>query len=461
MIVTVDSPVTNIAVTGESSAIAVEGDVIEVTVAQPGAIAVTVGEASQSVVVVGEQGPAGATGPQGPAGSDANVTASNIQSALGYTPFDSARVGAPNGAASLDGNGQVPSAQLPSFVDDVLEFASLPTFPATGETGKIYVARDTNKTYRWSGTMYVQITSGAVDSVNGKTGVVSLTTTDVPEGANLYHTAERAAAAAPVQSVAAGDGISVSPTTGNVVVSNSDRGSTAVATHESASDPHPQYLLQGEGDARYAMVAFTTVTGNTGAANADSLIDSIAITGQNGISTTATDTPDGLVIAPSYGTPVAIAVATTGAGTANTFARADHVHGVSTAVAVALAAAAAEGTATELARADHVHPFPSAANVNALADAGANGIVARTAANVATARTIQAGTGVSVTNGDGVAGNPTVSNAGVTQIIAGTGVTISPTGGTGAVTINASGGGGGGGGTSYSGDIAFITLGGY
>lgn len=53
--------------------------------------------------------------------------------------------------------GKVPAAQLPSYVDDVLEYANLAAFPATGETGKIYVALDTNKIYRWSGSAYVVI----------------------------------------------------------------------------------------------------------------------------------------------------------------------------------------------------------------------------------------------------------------------------------------------------------------
>lgn len=57
--------------------------------------------------------------------------------------------------------GKVPAAQLPSFVDDVMEYASVSNFPETGEQGKIYVATDTNKTYRWSGTGYVEI-SGSV-----------------------------------------------------------------------------------------------------------------------------------------------------------------------------------------------------------------------------------------------------------------------------------------------------------
>ena len=53
--------------------------------------------------------------------------------------------------------GKVPTSQLPSYVDDVLEYATLAAFPATGETGKIYVALNTNLTYRWSGTAYVEI----------------------------------------------------------------------------------------------------------------------------------------------------------------------------------------------------------------------------------------------------------------------------------------------------------------
>lgn len=65
--------------------------------------------------------------------------------------------GQPGGLASLDSNGLVPSSQLPSYVDDVLEYPTLSAFPATGETGKIYVTLDTNLTYRWSGTGYVEI----------------------------------------------------------------------------------------------------------------------------------------------------------------------------------------------------------------------------------------------------------------------------------------------------------------
>lgn len=71
--------------------------------------------------------------------------------------------------ASLDGSGKVPAAQLPSYVDDVLEFNTLAAFPFPGESGKIYVALNTNQQYRWpaGGTDYVQMVSspGTTDAV--------------------------------------------------------------------------------------------------------------------------------------------------------------------------------------------------------------------------------------------------------------------------------------------------------
>jgi hypothetical protein len=65
--------------------------------------------------------------------------------------------GANNGVAELDGSGKVPSSQLPSYVDDVEEYANFAGFPVTGASGKIYIALDTNLTYRWGGTTYVEI----------------------------------------------------------------------------------------------------------------------------------------------------------------------------------------------------------------------------------------------------------------------------------------------------------------
>jgi hypothetical protein len=87
--------------------------------------------------------------------------------------------GVANGLATLDGTGKVPSTQLPSYVDDVLEYANLAAFPVTGSTGIIYVALDTNKTYRWSGTVYIEVSPSLVASVNGYTNIVVLNNADI------------------------------------------------------------------------------------------------------------------------------------------------------------------------------------------------------------------------------------------------------------------------------------------
>lgn len=117
-----------------------------------------------------------------------------------YVPLS--QKGAANGVASLDASGLVPASQLPSYVDDVLEGyyktadgkfykEAAYTNLIAGETGKIYVSLDTNKTYRWTGTTFVYITSGAVDSVNGLTGVVVLNKSHVGLS-NVDNTADAA-----------------------------------------------------------------------------------------------------------------------------------------------------------------------------------------------------------------------------------------------------------------------------
>ena len=67
--------------------------------------------------------------------------------------------GSANGVAELDVNGHVPSAQLPSYVDDVEEYADYASFPVSGESGKIYLAIDTGIIYRWSGSVYAEISA--------------------------------------------------------------------------------------------------------------------------------------------------------------------------------------------------------------------------------------------------------------------------------------------------------------
>lgn len=124
-----------------------------------------------------------------------NLTATNVQSGLEELQTDidtripSSEKGAALGVAPLNASSVIDSIYLPSYVDDVLEFTNLSAFPGTGEAGKIYVALDTNKPYRWSGTTYVEVSPSDVNSVNGKVGIVALDSDDIPEGStNLYIT---------------------------------------------------------------------------------------------------------------------------------------------------------------------------------------------------------------------------------------------------------------------------------
>lgn len=74
--------------------------------------------------------------------------------------------------------GKVPAEQLPSYVDDVIEAAAIAAFPVTGETGKIYIDLTDNKTYRWSGSTYVEIspsTAPTLDSVMEAGATASIT----------------------------------------------------------------------------------------------------------------------------------------------------------------------------------------------------------------------------------------------------------------------------------------------
>ena len=84
------------------------------------------------------------------------VTSSSLANTLNFYVLKTS-IGAAGGVAPLGTDGFIPSAYLPSYVDDVIEASTLSAFPTTGESGKIYVAIDTNITYRWSGTTYVEI----------------------------------------------------------------------------------------------------------------------------------------------------------------------------------------------------------------------------------------------------------------------------------------------------------------
>lgn len=145
--------------------------------------------------------------------------------------------GVANGVASLDANGLVPASQLPSYVDDVLEAAKLSSFPTTGESGKIYVALDTGKVYRWSGSTYVEIVAapGSTDEV-------------VEGTTNLYFTNARAQAA-----IAIG-----APTALNTLAK--------LATSIN-NDPNVYTTLTGLTDSKIAMAVANLVGGASASAN--------------------------------------------------------------------------------------------------------------------------------------------------------------------------------------------------
>lgn len=90
---------------------------------------------------------------------------SGLQAALD-AKVASSLLGVAGGVATLDGTGKVPASQLPSFVDDVVEYANLAAFPATGVAGVLYVALDTGRLYRWSGSVYnwINASVGAADT---------------------------------------------------------------------------------------------------------------------------------------------------------------------------------------------------------------------------------------------------------------------------------------------------------
>lgn len=107
-----------------------------------------------------------------------------------------AQKGAANGVAPLDASSLIPSQYLPGFVDDVLEYVDVAAFPVTGESGKIYVALDTSRTYRWGGSAYAEVSPSAVVTVNGQAGAVVLDSDDIAEGStNLYYSDAKAQAA--------------------------------------------------------------------------------------------------------------------------------------------------------------------------------------------------------------------------------------------------------------------------
>ena len=123
-----------------------------------------------------------------------SLSASDIPD-ISSTYVTVASKGQANGVASLDGDGKVPSSQLPSYVDDVIEAYIVSGATAlsagwlsktsggaalTPETDKIYVIMTSgeylNKTYRWGGTTYVEISSSPGQATESSAGIAEIAT---------------------------------------------------------------------------------------------------------------------------------------------------------------------------------------------------------------------------------------------------------------------------------------------
>ena len=147
----------------EKQLIASSADIVELEAIE-GLEATNVQDALEEINTKSTQG--GVTGVKGNAETEyrkgnVNITPANI--GLGNVTNDAqvkrSEMGAASGVATLGDDGKVPTSQLPSYVDDVVEYDRKESFPATGESGKIYVAKDTNVTWRWSGSDYIEISA--------------------------------------------------------------------------------------------------------------------------------------------------------------------------------------------------------------------------------------------------------------------------------------------------------------
>ena len=123
---------------------------------------------------------------------DYEVTYDDVVNALTYVPISTDQLGVANGLAMLDAQGYVLNAQLPSYVDDIIEVDTFTLLPVTGEKGKIYIVTDSGKTYRWATTQYVTISesltlgTGSEQAYPGNLGAALRI--DVDGKANTSHT---------------------------------------------------------------------------------------------------------------------------------------------------------------------------------------------------------------------------------------------------------------------------------
>ena len=132
------------------------------------------------------------------AATEAHTQAEYAKTQGDYAKAEGDRVlaekGQPGGLAELDESGRVPSSQLPSYVDDVINVATYSQLPNPGESGKIYITEDTNLTYRWSGSGYVEISPSlalgetSATAYRGDRGKAAYDHSQIKDGSNPHKT---------------------------------------------------------------------------------------------------------------------------------------------------------------------------------------------------------------------------------------------------------------------------------
>lgn len=132
------------------------------------------------------------------AATEAHTQAEYAKTQGDYAKAEGNRVlaekGQPGGLAELDESGRVPSSQLPSYVDDVINVATYSQLPNPGESGKIYITEDTNLTYRWSGSGYVEISPSlalgetSATAYRGDRGKAAYDHSQIKDGSNPHKT---------------------------------------------------------------------------------------------------------------------------------------------------------------------------------------------------------------------------------------------------------------------------------